>query len=77
MDPSLYGLPCVGYSNERLEFYLARDLYYLGHPGEDGEFLETIALPVDQALAMMESGEITEAKTIIGCSGSTAAAVGQ
>jgi ADP-ribose pyrophosphatase len=58
--------PCVGYSNERLEFYLAEDLNYVGHPGEDGEFLETIPLPVDQALKLMEAGEITEAKTIIG-----------
>jgi ADP-ribose pyrophosphatase len=58
--------PCVGYSNERLEFYLARCLHYVGHPGEDGEFLETIALPVDRALALMEAGEITEAKTIMG-----------
>ena len=58
--------PCVGYSNERLEFYLARSLRYVGHAGEDGEFLETIALPVSQALALVDSGEITEAKTIIG-----------
>jgi ADP-ribose pyrophosphatase len=58
--------PCVGYSNERLEFYLARHLRYVGHAGEDGEFLETITLPLDQALAMIVSGEITEAKTIIG-----------
>ena len=58
--------PCVGYSNERLEFYLARNLSYVGHPGEDGEFLETIALTVEQALELMDSGEITEAKTIIG-----------
>lgn len=58
--------PCVGYSNERLEFYVARMLRYVGHPGEEGEFLETIALPVDQALAMIAAGEITEAKTILG-----------
>jgi ADP-ribose pyrophosphatase len=58
--------PCVGYSNERLEFYLAGDLHYVGHRGEDGEFLETIAMSVDDALALLESGEITEAKTIMG-----------
>ncbi len=58
--------PCVGYSNEKLEFYLARQLHYVGHPGEEGEFLETIALPVDRGLALLESGEITEAKTIMG-----------
>jgi ADP-ribose pyrophosphatase len=58
--------PCVGYSDERLEFYLAGDLHYVGHPGEDGEFLETIAMSVDDALALLESGEITEAKTIMG-----------
>ncbi|MFO1206992.1 MAG: NUDIX hydrolase [Burkholderiales bacterium] len=58
--------PCVGYSNEKLEFYLAQHLRYVGHPGEEGEFLETVALPVDQALSLLESGEITEAKTIMG-----------
>ncbi len=58
--------PCVGYSNERLEFYLARRLRHVGHPGEDGEFLEIVAVPMDEALAMIASGEITEAKTILG-----------
>lgn len=58
--------PCVGYSNERLEFYLARDLHYRGHPGEEGEFLETVPLRIDEVLARIERGEITEAKTITG-----------
>ena len=58
--------PCVGYSDERLEFYLARDLRHVGHPGEEGEFLEIVELSVDRALAMIKAGEITEAKTILG-----------
>ena len=30
--------PCVGYSNERIEMFLAQDLKHEGHPGADGEF---------------------------------------
>jgi len=37
-----------------------------GHPGEDGEFLECLRLGLDEALAMVTVGEITEAKTILG-----------
>src|SRR5512145_736675 len=30
--------PCVGYSDERIELFLARGLAFEGHPGEDDEF---------------------------------------
>ena len=31
--------PCIGYANERLEFYCARDLVHVGHQRDADEFL--------------------------------------
>jgi len=58
--------PCVGYSNERVDLFLARALKHEGHPGEDGEFLECVRMGLDEAIALAAHGEITEAKTILG-----------
>jgi ADP-ribose pyrophosphatase len=58
--------PCVGYSDERIELFLARDLRFEGHPGEDDEFIEVVRMSVDEALAKIFAREITEAKTILG-----------
>ena len=58
--------PVVGYSNERIELYLARELEHVGHALDEGEFLEVFTLPLDEALAWVRSGRIVEAKTIMG-----------
>jgi ADP-ribose pyrophosphatase len=58
--------PCVGYSNERLELFIARGLKHEGHPGEDGEFLECVQLSLDEALGLVTAGEISDTKTILG-----------
>lgn len=58
--------PCVGYSNERIELFLARDLVFEGHPGEEDEFIETVPMRIDEALAKIFAREITEAKTVLG-----------
>jgi ADP-ribose pyrophosphatase len=58
--------PCVGYSNEKVELFLASGLKHEGHPGEDGEFLECVRLSLHEALELVTVGEITEAKTILG-----------
>jgi ADP-ribose pyrophosphatase len=58
--------PCVGYSNEKVELFVASRLKHEGHPGEDGEFLECVRLSLDEALELVTVGEITEAKTILG-----------
>jgi ADP-ribose pyrophosphatase len=58
--------PSVGYSNERVDLFLAQGLKHEGHPGEDGEFLECVRIPLDEALGLVAHGEITEAKTIVG-----------
>ncbi len=58
--------PCVGYSDERIELYLARDLNYVGHGLDDGEFLEVMPLPLAQALEWVKRGTITDIKAVIG-----------
>ena len=56
----------IGYSDEHAELFLARDLKYIGHPGEADEFVEVTPTSFEQAFAMLDNGEITDAKTIIG-----------
>ncbi len=58
--------PCIGYADERIELYLARELDHVGHAHDDGEFLEVVPLALSEALEWMESGRITDVKTIIG-----------
>ncbi len=57
--------PCVGYSNERIEIFLAQGLVkenaqHLDH----GEFVELFTLSLDEALNSVRSGEINDSKTI-------------
>jgi len=58
--------PVVGYSNERIELYLARELEHIGAALDDGEFLEVFTLPLAEALAWVRDGRIVETKTIMG-----------
>lgn len=55
--------PVVGYSNERIELYLARDLEYVGHELDEGEFLDVFTLPLAEAMSWLRSGRIIETKT--------------
>ncbi len=55
-----------GYSDEHMYLFLATDLIESRLPGDEGEFLEVGRVPLSDALAMLDSGEIVEAKTIIG-----------
>ena len=56
--------PCIGYSDERIEIYLARGLTYVGHAWDEGEFLEILHMPIETAEAAIRAGQITDAKTI-------------
>ena len=59
--------PCVGYSDERIEIFLARALHRESAPHPDqGEFLDLLSLSLDEALAAVRSGAITDAKTVTG-----------
>ncbi len=57
--------PCVGYSSERIEIFLARGLVQeSGQNLDHGEFLDVLTLSLDEALLAVRNGEITDGKTI-------------
>lgn len=57
--------PCIGYSDERIEIFLARGVRKVAEPQLDhAEFLEVLELSPEEARAAVLRGEITDAKTI-------------
>jgi len=58
--------PVVGYSDERIEIYLARGLVYQGAKPDQDEHLEVFSLPLESALDWVREGRITDSKTVIG-----------
>lgn len=56
--------PCIGYSDERIEIFVARGLVHVGDALDDGEFLEVLTLPLQETLAAVLDGRITDGKTI-------------
>jgi ADP-ribose pyrophosphatase len=55
--------PGIGYSNEAIELYIARDLSHVGHQRDEGEFLEVFTMSLDVAVEKVGTGEITDTKT--------------
>ena len=55
-----------GFCEEKMWVYLATELTQGEQALEDDEILEVVRLPLDEALEMITSGEIQDAKTIIG-----------
>ena len=58
--------PCIGYANERLEFYRAQQLVYVGHERDTDEFLEVMRVPFGEAMDWLKAGKICETKTVVG-----------
>lgn len=58
--------PCIGYSNERMEFFVARGLAHVGRELDDGEFLDVVPMTIADALARVTDGTITDIKTVAG-----------
>ena len=55
-----------GFCEEKMWVYLATELIETEQRLEDDEILDVVRLPYSQALGMITSGEIEDAKTIIG-----------
>lgn len=55
-----------GFCEEKMWVYLATDLTETRQQLEDDEILDVVRLPFSQALSMITTGEIVDAKTIIG-----------
>jgi ADP-ribose diphosphatase len=58
--------PCIGYADERIEYFLARGLSHQGRQLDDGEFLEVFDLSLADALDWVRLGKINDSKTIVG-----------
>lgn len=58
--------PCIGYSDERMEYFLARGLKHVGSKLDEGEFLEVFELSLSEAIEWIQQGKITDSKTIVG-----------
>jgi ADP-ribose pyrophosphatase len=56
--------PCIGYSDERIEIFLATGLSHVGHRWDEGEFLELLTLSLEEAEEAVLAGRITDSKTI-------------
>jgi ADP-ribose pyrophosphatase len=55
-----------GFCEEKMWIYLATELTATKQQLEDDEILEVVRIPFSQALSMITTGEIEDAKTIIG-----------
>jgi len=55
-----------GFTDERIEIFLATGLVRGDSTREADEFIEVATLPLSKALGMIASGEITDAKTVVG-----------
>ncbi len=58
--------PCIGYSDERLVYFLARDLSFSKKNTDEEEFIEHFELPLAEAMELVKKGEITDVKTVTG-----------
>ena len=58
--------PCIGYADERIEYFLARGLTHQGSQLDDGEFLEVFELSLADAMEWIRQGKISDSKTIVG-----------
>ena len=58
--------PAIGFANEKMWLYLAKDLVQTETNLDTDEFLELIPTVLDDAVEMVWNGKITDVKTIIG-----------
>lgn len=61
-----YSFLAPGYSTEKLHTFLAEDLVPRRAESDSDEFLETVVAKLVDAIKMIDSGEIVDAKTICG-----------
>ncbi|MCU0951340.1 MAG: NUDIX hydrolase [Burkholderiaceae bacterium] len=56
----------IGYCDEKIDVFLARDLRHEGGQADAGEVLEIFTAGLPQLLAWIDDGSVTDVKTIIG-----------
>lgn len=63
LEPLAEMVPAVGFCTERIYLFVARELSAVPQALEPDEYLEVLPLAAEEALAMVDSGEITDGKT--------------
>ncbi|MDC0575458.1 NUDIX hydrolase [Nitrosomonadaceae bacterium] len=58
--------PCIGYSNEKQMYFLAKGLDLRVACPDDGENIETFTLSFSEAIEWIRTGRITDSKTVSG-----------
>lgn len=53
-----------GFCTEKLSIFYAKDLEFVGQNLDEGENLEVVEMTLEEAMSMIESGEIMDGKTI-------------
>jgi ADP-ribose pyrophosphatase len=56
--------PCIGYSNEQIHVFAAYGLTRTGQDLAEGEFVEVVPMPLQDAIAKARDGTIKDMKTI-------------
>ena len=56
--------PCIGYSNEVIHFFLATGLHRGEQDLSDGEFVEVVRMPLQEAVEKARTGELKDMKTV-------------
>ena len=54
----------ISYTNEKIVIFLAEGLTHIGAKLDAGEFLDIVTFELDEMLAALDRGEITDAKTV-------------
>jgi len=56
----------IAYTDEAIELFMAKKLTLQQRSLDQGEFLEILTVPFDEAIAMIRDGRITDAKSVTG-----------
>ncbi|WP_413580454.1 NUDIX domain-containing protein [Bdellovibrio sp. HCB288] len=58
--------PVIGYSDEQIDLYLAKDLSKTEQQLDHGEFLEVVEIAPQELMSLVQQGKVTDVKTQIG-----------
>ena len=58
--------PVIGYSNEHIDLFLARDLTLSDRKLDHGEFLEVVEIKPQELMSYVRDGKVSDVKTQIG-----------
>ena len=58
--------PCIGYSDEKIAYFVADGLIAGDSQPDEGEFVEVEHLPLTEVIARAQRGELSDSKTLTG-----------